>query len=267
MRAVLPALASLVLGCRPPDPAPVELDDLTHFFLAQVHEQEHERIVEGTANLLAWYADSGLAGGGPAGGMLSDLSQAEVDALEELVWSPDPEPCAGVYAVSELSCDLDSAAAISLEPDQLEVFVDNYKAYDRVWDSEPGCYVDGSWDAVDWTSTIEDNFVGTYGEMVYQMVVKLRRSRDDEGAPAAMLIRSVMPDVAQEDVGVGGFEQSYHVEVYAPRQGGGLLHLYGMWSHGWMSGIDDDADLWPNQYLEGLLDFELQLEELCVNGW
>jgi len=266
MRASLPVLVLLVVGCKPPDPAPTELDDLVHFFLAQVDDQEHERILEGADNLEAWFDASGLAGGGPAGGTLSDLSQAEVDTLGELSWSPDPEPCAGVYAVSELSCDLDTAVAISLEPNQLEVFVDNYKAYDRTWDSEPECYVDGSCDGVDWTSLIEDNFVGSYGEMSYEMVVKLRRSRDEDGAPRAMLIRSVMPDVATEDVGIGGFEQSYHVEVYQQHDGG-LLYLYGMWSHGWMSGVDDDADLWPNQYLEGLIEFEEQLEDVCVNGW
>ena len=246
MRALLPTLALLSLGCKPPEPAPTELDELAHFFLAQVHEQEHERIVEGAANLEAWFQGSGFAGAGPSGGTVSDLTQAEVDALDELRWSPDPEPCAGVYAVSELSCDLDLAAAISLEPNQLEVFVGNYRAYERNWDTEPDCYVDGSCDAVDWTSVIQDNFVGSYGDMTYEMVVKLRRTRDQQDQPSVMLIRSVMPEVASEDVGVGGFEQSYNIEVYL-RRDSGLLHFYALWNHGFLSGIDDDADVWPNQ--------------------
>ncbi len=233
--------------------------------MAQVHEQEHERIVEGAANLEAWFEASGLAGGEPEGGSLSDLTQGEADALEELRWSPDPEPCAGVYVISELSCDLDTAAAISLEPDQLEVFEGNYKAYERSWDSDPECYVDGSCDAVDWTTVIEDNFVLAY-DMSYEMAVKLRRTRDDEGQPAAMLIRSVMPEEADETVDVGGFEQSYHIEAYLPH-GSGTLHFYGMWSYGWIAGGDPDSSFWANQYRDGLLEFEAQLEDVCVNGW
>jgi hypothetical protein len=265
MRSLIPALAIVVLGCKPPDPAPTELDELGHFFLAQVHEQEHERIVEGAANLIAWYEASGLAGGGPVGGTLTDLVQAEVDVLDELDWSPDPEPCAGVYAVSELSCDLDAAAAISLEPNQLEVFEGNYESYDRSFDSDPDCYVDGTCDAVDWTSIIGDNFVLSY-DMTYEVVVKLRRSRDEQGEPAVMLVRSIMPHEAEEDVNVGGFEQSYHIEAYVPHDSG-TLHLYGMWSYGWVSGMDADATFWSDQYLNGLLDFETKLEDLCVDGW
>ncbi len=266
MRTALTATVLLAMGCKPPEPAPTELDELAHFFLAQVHEQEHERILEGAANLVTWFEEAGLQGAEPAGGTLTDLEQAEVDALEELRWSPDPELCAGVYVISELSCDLDTAADIGLEPNQLEVFTDSYKSYERTWDTDPDCYVDGTCDAVDWSSVIEDNFVGSYGAMTYEVVVKLRRSRDEDGQPQVVLVRSVMPEIADEDVGVGGFEQSYHIEAYIA-QGGGTLHLYGLWNHGWLSGVDDDADVWPNQYLDGLLDFEETLEALCVDGW
>jgi hypothetical protein len=262
----LPLLATLALGCRPPDPAPTELDELVHFFFAQAQEQDHERIIEGGDNLLAWYEAGGFDGSDPFSGTVTDLVQAEVDVLEEMEWSPDPELAAGVYAISELSCDLAAAAAISLEPNQLEVFVDNYKAYDRSWDTDPDCYLDGSCDGVDWTSEIEDNFVGNMGNMSYRVVVKLRRSRDEAGQPAAILIRSVMPTEATDDVDWGGFEQSYHIETYLPHDGG-LLHLYGMWSYGWAFDWDADHDFWPTQYAQGLEDFEQQLQTLCVEGW
>ena len=265
MRTFLPLVFLLTLGCKAPEPAPTELDELAHFFLAQVHQQEHERILEGAANVLDWYGASGLAGGGPTGGSLTDLTQAEVDAFEGMGWSPDPEPCAGVYAISELSCDLSSAADIALEPNQTEVFEGNYAAYDRTWDTDPGCYTEGSCDAVDWTSIIEDNFVFNY-DMSYEMVVKLRRSRDEAEQPSVVLIRSVMPDKAMEDVDAGDFEQSYHIEAYIKRDQG-LLHLYGLWNYGWIMGSDPDSDFWADQYYKGLLDFEDSLEDLCVNGW
>jgi len=265
MRAPILVVTLAQAGCRPPEPAPIELDDLAHFFLAQVDLQEHERIVEGAANLLAWYDASGLAGQGPSNGTLTDLAQEEVDVLTELNWHPDPEPCAGVFAVSEITCDLATVEAMNLEPEQTEVFEGNYESYVRTWESDPACFEAGTCDGLDWSSVIEDNFVFSY-EMTYTMYVRMRRTRDEDGAPAALLIRSVMTDPAQEDVDVGGFEQSYHIEAYVPRAGG-LLHLYGMWSYGWISGSDPDSDFWSRQYSDGLLDFEDQLQGLCENGW
>jgi hypothetical protein len=251
-----PALTALLAaGCRPPDPAPVTLDDLAHLFLAQVGLQVHARIVAGGDDLEAWFERAGLDGE-PTGGTLTDLTQAEVDAIEELRWRPDPAPCAGVYVISQLSCDLGRAADIALEPDQLALFEGSHEAYERTWDNDPGCYADGTCDAVDWHALIEDDLV--MYDISYEMVVRLRRSRDEADTPAALLVRSVMPEPAAEEVDSGGFEQSYHLEAYVPR-GDGTLHLYAMWRYGWIWGSD--------QYLDGLLDFEAQLEDLCVDGW
>jgi hypothetical protein len=260
------AAALLALGCKPPDPAPTELDELARFFLAQVHQGEHERIVEGADNLVAWFESSGLEGEGPSGGTLLDLSAAEVEAMEEMTWTPDPEPAAGVYAISATSCSLDLAAEINLVEDQLEVFPDNYAGYERIWQTDPACYEDGSCDAVDWEASIDDSFVMNMGSMSYRYVVKLRRSRDHDDQPAIMMVRSVMPEAATEDLNSAGFDQSYHVGVYVPWEGG-TLHFSAMWSYGWVNGMDPDADIWPNQYLGGLLDFEEQLEILCTEGW
>ncbi len=268
MPALSPALALLVTGCRAPDPAPTELDELAHFFMAQVHEQDHEAIREGAANLMDWYQGSGLSGE-PTGGALSDLSSAEVQALDELQWSPNPKLAAGVYVVSKLSCDMDGAAQIALYEQQLELFPDNYASYGRTWHTDPDCYPEGACDAVDWTAHIQDNFVGNLATMTYELDVKLRLTRDEAGDPAIMLTRCVMPEKATDDLNSGGFEQSYHIETHMPL-GSGTLHFYGLWNYGWFLDDDQEAaddDIWPNQYLKGLIEFEELLEELCVSGW
>ena len=258
-------LALLVIGCKPPDPAPTELDDLVHFFLAQVDAQEHERIIEGADNLETWFEGSGLDGA-PAGGTLSDLVTAELESLEELRWEPDPTACAGVYVVSELSCGFDDVVAMNMVEDQREVFPDNYAAYSRTWLTSPECLVSGTCDAVDWVATIDDSLAGGLAPMTYELVMQLRRTRDEDDQPAVILIRSIMPEPAAEDLDIGGFEQSYHIEAYVPR-GSGTLHVYGLWNLGWILGSDPEASFWPNQYLDGLLAFESTLETVCVQGW
>ncbi len=260
-------LALTLAACRPPDPAPTELDELAHFFLTQAHVLEHERILEGAANLARWFDDQGLAGPGAASGSLSDLSPEEVGAFDELTWQPDPAPAVGVFALSELDCSLGEAEAVNLHEDQLELFPDSYRSYARSYERDPSCYLDGACDAVDWVAQIEDGFVGGLGTMTYRVVAKLRRSRDEAGTPGAMLVRSVMPEPAAEEYDAGGYEQSYHVGVYIPRGEGRSLHLSALWSHGWVNGVDEEADLWANQYVGGLLDFEENMQTLCVEGW
>ncbi len=264
-----PALLLLLAlaGCSPPDPAPTELDELAHFFLAQVHAQEHARILEGAANIALWFDEQGLSGPGAASGTLSDLSTDEVLAFEELSWEPDPTPAVGVFAISELDCPLATAEAVNLHEDQLALFPDSYRAYSRSYDDDPGCYLDGDCDAVDWVADIEDGFVGGFGTMTYQVAAKMRRSRDEAGEPGAMLVRSVMPEPAAEEYSSGGYEQSYHVGVYIPRGDSRSIHLSALWSHGWVNGVDEDADMWANQYVGGLLDFEDAMQVLCTEGW
>lgn len=94
----LPVLVPLALvACKAPDAAPSDIDSLAHFFLAQAEIQDHPRIVEGGQNLVAWFDASGLDGS-PTGGTLTDLTRDELDAVPDLAWDPDPEPCAGIYS-------------------------------------------------------------------------------------------------------------------------------------------------------------------------
>jgi hypothetical protein len=59
----------LLAGCHGPELAPVELDELVHFFLAQAGLQEHEAIGQGADNLTALFDASELVEDGEAGGM------------------------------------------------------------------------------------------------------------------------------------------------------------------------------------------------------
>lgn len=262
-----PILVALVLAaCYPAESGPTSPDELVHFFLAQAYEQDHPAILDGAASLQAWYEAGGFGPGDPASGLLSDLTPDELATLPELRWTPDPAPCAGVYVVTELSCTLDDAAAIALVEDQTEIFPDNYASYARTWDSDPACYLSGTCDAVDWTSVIEDSLVADLASMTYEVVVRLRRSRDEDGVPGAMLVRSILPEPATDDLDAGSFDQAYHIEVYAP-YGAGTLHLYGMWSYAEFFGSDPDSEYWFDQYLDALWDAESQLEKVCVEGW
>lgn len=257
-------LAPLFMAaCRGPDLAPEELDDLVHFFLAQAGVQDHEAIGQGADNLEAWFDSSVEVVGGQASGALTPLVQSEVQDFDELEWDPDPADADGVYVLTELDCAMDAAMEVMLEPAQAEMFPAVYEAYEREFDTDPDCFIPGSCDGVDWHCWVEDKFLTS--TMTYECRAILRRSwHGDDGEQQAVLLRSMMPEPAVEDVEAGGMDQSYHIQAYIPRGEAKVLHLYAVWNNGWFANIGEDGDFWSNLYLDGLLEYDDRLLELCV---
>ncbi len=256
-------------GCRPAPPlAPDELDDLIHFFFQEIDGGDADALGAGAVNLEAWYDGADDLEDGWSTGRVSDLADAEIAALDMMTHDPDPSLASGVYILLELDCSLEEVLEIYLEPDQLALFPGTYDDYQRTFDSDPDCFVPGSCDRVDWHSTIEDSIVGL--AMSYDLVTRLVRFRydDPEGEGDQVVVgRNVMPAPAEEAVAGAGFEQSYHIEAYVPRGSNRTLHLYGLWNYGYLDGVPDDASFWPNQYRDGLIEWDERIFELCADGW
>ncbi len=257
-------------ACRPAPPeAPTEIDELIHFFLQQVDGEDPELVGDGVENLAEIYTTSSSVEDGLASGQVSSVTQAEFDALEDMAWEPDPSLTVGVYTLRTVDCSLEQMVSVYLEPDQMALFPDNYVDYVRTFDTDAECFADGSCDVVDYHSLNTDKLAGF--EMVYTMVTRLRRFRymgegEGEDEQQVILGRNVMPEPAEESVNAGGFEQGYHIEAHIPWEGDQVLHLYGLWNYGYLDGVSGDMDFWPNQYLDGLLELDDQIEALCVNG-
>ncbi len=268
MRPLLLPLAVLLAtaGCReaPPE-APTELDDLVHFFWQQMDGTDAALVGEGGDNFATWYDGTEVDDGGWSTGMVSELDGDEVALLDRMEWEPEPALAVGVYIALETACTWDQMMTIYLEPDQLELFPGNYDAYERHFDSDPDCFFDESCDVVDWHSDYEDSIVGL--SMSYLMYSRMRRFwYEDAGGDETQVIlgRNYMPAAADENIATAGFEQSYHIEAYVPRGPDHTLHLYALWNYGYIEGVDDDVAFWPNQYLDGLIEWDERIQELCT---
>ncbi len=271
MRTAVVMLGSFLLlsvGCRPhPEEAPDDLDELIHFFLQHVDSDEVDLVGAGADNLVTWYDSSTMVADGLATGEVSDLTTAELALLDQLSWEPDPSLPVGVFSLRSVDCTFDQMMYLYLEPDQMELFPDTYVDYERTFDSDPDCFADGACDQVDYHST-NTTTLALGIEMTYEMFTRLRRFEytDAGGEPTeVVLIRNVMPEPAEENVSTGGYEQSYHIEAHVPLGETETLHLYGLWNYGYLDGISDDVAFWPNQYLDGLIDLDERMQELCTD--
>jgi hypothetical protein len=265
MRRFLPFVPFLLLStaaCKAVEPAPTEIDELTHFFFLEFDSPETERLIEGVDNLLAWNGKNGDAEG--LGGTLTDIDQSHRDAVG-LTDKASFEYLNGVFElVPHPGCSAENMGSIYIYPDQPKLFPGQYEDYKRTYKSGKGCFTDKDCDDAEWEIAIEDKLIGKTLE--YELTVQLRRLQREDGSTAAVMSRVWMPSPGR----IGGdteantfFDQSYQIEIFAHQSGSKNLHLYGLWNSGGLRGTDPDADIWSNQYLKGVEDWDDRLDELC----
>lgn len=251
------------LGCKEVPAAPKALDDLTHFFFLEYDTADELTLVDGAANLKSWHNKNGDPEG--LGGELTNIGVEHRRAVG-LDTGVSFNNVTGVFELVEHpSCDAQDLANIYLSNNQMELFPGNYNDYGRPDTSGFGCFRDGSCDEAFWTVEIEDSL--GFDTAVYSMDVEMKRIYDEEGEPAGILCRSWMPEEALVDGERGGktfFDQSYTIEVFLD-QGNKSLHHYGIWNSGGLTGISPDADIWAQQYLKGVEDWNDRIDELCAD--
>jgi len=256
-----------------PPEAPPELDELIHFFLGAIDSDDSLVVGDMAQDLAHWYETDSSVVDGLTSGTVSAVTDDELAQLDDMAWEPDPSLVTGVYSVKAVGCTFEQMIDVFLEPDQKGLFPNTYTAYEREFDSDPDCFDDETCDQLDYHST-NTTELALGIEMTYDMVTRLKRfryadadSQDTADAGAqVVLVRNVMPEPATEDIEDAGYEQSYHIEAHLPWGSSQTLHLYGLWNYGYLEGIDEDVEFWGNEYLDGLLELDDEIEELCTEG-
>lgn len=251
----MPAFLLLLFSCKSVDPAPAELDALTHFFFLEFDSADDERLMEGVDNLLALY------GGEEQTGSITDITAAEKEAVG-LSGELTNDWLRGVYEMSPRpGCSGEDHARIYAFDDQQSLFNNQYEDYSRSWQTDAQCYWDGTCAEGQWTATIQDSIM--FVSARYDYVVQMR----DLSAREVILTRAWLSEpaaIGDGDDSATFFDQSYSVEVFAPA-GGEWIHLYALWNSGGLEGTDPEAEIWERQYLDGVEDWNDRLDELCTD--
>ncbi len=269
----LPALGGV--GCRKPDPAPEELDDIVHFgfsrYAADADDLNDRTLADVAENLTLWWADN--VEDDLEGFEATDDTRLTDDDLATL--SPAPEVAEGDAAIGVIvgrktDCDLADIDRLYLDDDQLTLYPDNYVSYDRTRTSDFDCFTDGECEEATWTTDIvqEQQVLGT---ITYEFTLASGIRQVDaipaDGAPGdptvpARLSRTWMLAPATLTPSIADFRQSLQLEIITPYEGG-LIHMYGMWTDLQSDTLNTESAIFINSYIDGLRDTLDALEAHC----
>ncbi len=167
----------LLLACRPPPTAPVELEDLCNFLFREAGEDEEreELLREGLANLDAWLEQDIEAT--LEGYTVDNLDQDIVDGLgitgyqsEELqgldtrvpYWldgrGPSTDRLVGAAVAFRHGHQVDGLALATVWGDQQEVLSGDYDIYERTWKQDPDDFMAERIDRAEASSYSEADF-------------------------------------------------------------------------------------------------------------
>jgi len=279
MRSFLSVLIVLVLavGCRQPDPAPVELSGLLQFAWSHYDPSEPTNdvsLADAGVNFATWFEteveskedyDPEVGFGGT---LTDEADRLPDDILTDLL--PPPEHVSGTEAVGvvvaiKTDCTLDDIAHFYTIDDQLSLYPDNYISYERTDTANYDCFVDGTCDEFEWVSVISNSLpLNVTASFRLQNFFR----RIDEVAPDGTPVRAILgrtwmrEEAVMDPASIGKWFQNYQME-YLLEIPGGVLHIYPQWVHVQLGEINTEANAFLNGYLDGLREYILALEAHC----
>lgn len=237
MRAyiILPILAA----CTPPVEAPAELGDLTLYFF-QNFNAEGEELAVGASSLEEYLL--GLDLEGDVDGRAVTLPQLTEEYLGDVSGPAGMDTSLQVpVAVSGISAnDLDAALGLMTDTNQVCIASNSYKYYDRQFDTDSSCFVDGSCSTISSTNTIR--YESILANVWFWETQDFRRVDLDDGR-TVVFKRGVMSEEFPSDNGSATWMQRFGMDIFMPEAGdtGRIYRFLAFWSAVDLPGIGDDT--------------------------
>jgi hypothetical protein len=254
--------ASVAMSACKVEPAPEDLDGLTHWFWQHLDDEEPDALQAGAASL--YQALDGAGFEGPLDGTITTLSADETalvghgeDSLDDVY---------GVFMANDVGCSTDLLEYQIYAPNQAEMHPDTYLSYEREFTSDLEAFQARETEWLHW----ESYYVVDDGSVSYEATIigTLRYIDEiDADLPGPLLVsRGVLDEPAYtNDDQDRGMMQDYQLEVYFPR-GDETLHLYAMWRDAVFFGMDFGNGGMQTFVLNGMEGWDEDSEELCGVG-
>jgi len=250
----------ILVTCNKVEPAPADIDGLSHFFWQQFDLEDDSQINAGILNSFAAIDPDNLQE--PLRGTVSNLSKEELALIGKE--SQDPNAMSGIFFANIVHCPLDAIEKGVYAANQDERHDGDYEEYQREYTSDLEAYENREVNRLTW----QTNYTVSYLNKPLSVEINgdLRYvSESTEQQEPVLLSRGIL----QENAYLGnsdttGMFQDYQLEIYFPISQNESVHFFTIWREMVIAaGFDFSTKGMQDFVLDGMIEWDLDTEEEC----
>jgi hypothetical protein len=255
---LLLVLGPLVTACKAPPEAPAALEELAGYLFAHAADDDPEALIVGVDNLDAWLRKNEAEAA--EGYTISRLPKAAVGALDQRERSVDGLVGAAVSQVLAPAPKRVTRALVIDDP--TEVYPDTYSRYDRSYDGEPRCFVQGDCESLSLKADTESSY--PLGLTVGADFVAQYRWIEAE-AGLTMVQRTWLRRPAEVSVDWMSVPAQYFLSVNIP-DGSGTRRLQATWIEARLGDTPVPEDMALKMVNDSMIQSDAELEAWLSGG-
>ena len=260
---ILTLLPFLTIACKKVDPAPSDIDGLSHYFWAHYDDEEPDALALGIINAFDAIDPENLEEA--MRGTISNLT------TEELSWvgkeAEDPAAMSGIFFANIINCPIDTVEKGVYALNQDERHEGDYSAYNREYTSDLNSYESRQSNRLTWKTNYSVETLGQKLSVEINGDIHYEAEIDEEITPhgSFFLSRGILEDDAYfEGSDDRGMFQDYQLEVYFQLSPTQTVHYFTIWRDmKYTSTIDFSSETMQGFVLDGMIDWDGDAEAEC----
>ena len=251
----------LLIGCKSVEPAPEDIDGLSHYFWQHYDNEDDQVIAAGIVNAILAFDPNNLSE--PIKGSISNLSTEEL----ALVGKEDknPDDLSGIFFANIIDCPISIVEKGVYATNQDERHEGDYSDYLREYTSDLSSYENRETNRLTWTTNYTVESIGQSLSAEINGAIRFIPDEFNEPMGPYFLSRGVLAkDAYFEGSDNRGMFQDYQLEVYFPVSETKTLHYFTIWRDiQYTSTIDFSSETMQDIVLDGMIDWDLDAEAEC----
>jgi len=252
-----------MLACKKVDPAPEDIDGLSHYFWQHYDNDDDSVIATGILNAFAAIDPNSLEE--PLKGSISNLTTEELSLVGKEAENPDEMN--GIFFANIIRCPIQVVEKGVYATNQDERHEGDYSEYLREYTSDLEAYENRDTNRLSWTTNYTVETIGQRLSVEINGAIRYVAEIDEELTPYGPIVlsRGVLEDDAYfEGSDSRGMFQDYQLEVYFPISENETIHYFTIWRDiVYTSTIDFSSQAMQDLVLDGLIDWDLDAEAEC----
>ena len=249
------------LACKSVDPAPEDIDGLSHYFWENYGNDDDPLISLGIQNAFLAIDPDNLTEA--LKGSISNLTREELALVGKEQENPDE--MSGIFFANIINCPISVVEKGVYATNQDERHEGDYSEYNREYTSDLDSYESRETNRLSWSTNYTVETIGQRLSVHINGEIRYIEDTSEDSKGPIVLSRGVLAEDAYfEGSDDRGMFQDYQLEVYFPISETETVHYFTIWRDMvYTSTIDFSSETMQEIVLDGLIDWDLDAEAEC----